>query len=143
MKFFKVYPEVPAGIGKDTLFDKTSVPWEILNLHLVFQGWLGCQLMTSHPYFFVTYFLKERIEKSKITGILKFKPVTITKSELFFDVHGNLEIPPCYWLEINGIAGKDDIGLMSNDLILSERFMSLIEEDLKIGIIEVEKYFFE
>lgn len=140
MIFFKVYPEVPAAIGKDTFFDKTIVPWEVLDLHLVFQGWLGCNLMTSHSCFFVTNFLKERIEKNKITGILKFKPITITKSELFFDVHGDLELPTCYWLEIIGIAGKDDIGLINNDLILSERFMALIEDDLQIGIMEVKEY---
>jgi hypothetical protein len=139
MKYFKVYPEVPGVLGVKTNFDKSNIPWIILDLNIYFQGWLGCNLLTASPCFFATEVLKSKIEKDIITGISQFKPIIITKAEIFYDVHGDLEIPPCYWLEINGIVGKDDIGLMSNDLILSERFMSLLEDDLKIGIMRVEE----
>jgi hypothetical protein len=45
MKKFKIHPEVPGGLGANTIYDKTTIPWKIEKLHVVIDGWMGGDLL--------------------------------------------------------------------------------------------------
>lgn len=46
MKYYNLKCEVPGGLGTETIYDKSVTPWAILKLHLVFEGWLGGNILT-------------------------------------------------------------------------------------------------
>ncbi len=51
MKFYSLHCEVPGGVGAETIYDKTQIPWKIVSLHVVFDGWLGelIPILTKKP----------------------------------------------------------------------------------------------
>lgn len=126
MRYFRIRPEVSVYIGERTVFDRSVVPWYIQKLHLEFEGWFGDDLVTASPVFCVTQRLKEGLEESLLSGILSFDNIEITKTENFEELYPNKELPNFFLLRIKDGGRRDDIGIESGDLIISEKALDFI-----------------
>ena len=90
MKYYIIKPEVPAGLGRKSIIERaTGQSMKIIELHLEFQGWLGDDLMETHPVFYVTEKLKAALQKSKISGIEDFCQAIVTRSDSFVELYPN------------------------------------------------------
>ena len=128
MNKIKIEPEVPAGMGELTEFDKTEVPWKIKKLHLIFEGLFNDDLLTCSPAFYVTERLKSAIENSELTGVSKVDPIIITKSENFEELYPNNDLPSFYMLRISEDNGGYDFNIYENSLYVSENALSLLKK---------------
>ena len=138
MKFYKVYPEVPASFGKETKFEQTSIPMKISNLKIQFEGWLGSDIMELSPLFFVTERLGLKLQTMNLTGIESLESLDAFKSENFNEIYPDKEIPKCQLLKVSGHAFVDDFGIESGYLIVSERIYNILHEFNLTGV-EIEE----
>lgn len=128
MKYYKINPEVPASYGEETIFNTSVIPIEIIKLHLVFEGWLGSDIMTISPVFFVTKILADKIEFFSFTGLKCIENVKVEKSENFREIYPDKEVPSCKLLRINGSPYSDDFGIKNGSLIISEKVKDLLNQ---------------
>lgn len=129
MRYLALEPEVLGGIDADCDCDFSIQPPRIDNLVLSFDDWLGDDLLTTHPVFFVTQDMASKIGAAKLSGCA-FAPMTVKRSELFDDLHEDdpLELPAFVWLKVHGQAGVDDFGLTSKaGLVVSDRALSVLK----------------
>jgi hypothetical protein len=121
MKYYKINPEVPAGLGINSILERTpGHPLKVINLHLVFEGWLGGDLLETSPVFYVTERLKSGMEQTSLSGIQSFDDVEVSKSENFLELYPNKDLPKIFLLRINGRAYDDDFGIDKGVLVISE-----------------------
>ncbi len=141
MKFYKIHPEVPGGIGKNITYNKAEVPWQIEHFHAVFEGWLGGDLLKISACYLVTNILKEKLFSSEVTGIIGFQDFEIELSDTFKHLYPGKELPKLYWMQLNGNVQKDDLAMNDkNKLIVSELAMEILQSvNLSIAEIEVLK----
>lgn len=139
--FYKIKPECPAQMGKETKFDKNFTPWKITKLHLVFDVWMGGDLLKESPCFYVTERFLDKINIEEISGLKSIKSAKVTSSETFKNLYPNRTLPNCFQLEIDGSPGVDDIGITApSQLIISEKFLHLLKKvDMSNSRIEVFK----
>ncbi|MCR6641672.1 MAG: hypothetical protein NVV82_22445 [Sporocytophaga sp.] len=124
--FYKIDPEVPGQLGKETKYDQSIMPWPITKLHVIFDGWLGGDLLKISSCFIVTKALMLELEKAKISGI-EFENFKLEISDMFKELYPNKELPQFYWLKIKGEAGKDDFGKApKNKLIVSQNALNIL-----------------
>lgn len=137
-KFYKISPEVPGALGEKTQFDKSMIPWKIIHLHTIFDGWLGSDLMNVSPCFFCTSELKNEILSQKLTGIRKFDPVETSLSDMFKELYPNQSLPEFFMLTLNGQPFKNDFGKTEKSkLIVSQTALDILQKfELSIAIIE-------
>jgi hypothetical protein len=130
MMFYKIRPEVPAAIGKNSILERTAgIPLKVVKLHLEFEGWQGGDLLETSPVFYVTERLKEGIGNSKLTGVADFLLIDeLTKSKNFLELYPKKEIPKLYLLKVEGTPFKDDFGVDNGYLIISETAKRLLTE---------------
>lgn len=127
-RYRSLKPEIHGGYGKKAVIARETFPPTVHKLHYVFDGWLGDDLVTSFPIFMVTERLKDSIVSHKLTGV-EFDFVLVTKSELFFDVHGDLELPKFWWMKVLGVEDIDDFLLTRNaDILVSEEVYDVLRE---------------
>ena len=140
MKYYKIHPEVPGSLGERTKYDKRKTPWKLLDLHVVFDGWLGGDLLKISNCYLVTERLKNDLEKAKITGIESFINFELVISDTFKNLYPNRTLPLIDQLVINGKAGVDDIFLVDYyKLIISERMVEILNNH-DLSNAEIEKY---
>lgn len=128
MRFYILKPEVPGGIDEECRCDFSGVPPRIDELVISFDDWLGDDLLTTHPVFFVTEDLAAKLRGSNLDGYA-LAPMKVTRSELFEDIHEDdpLDLPEFLWLRVHGRAGFDDFGISdSMELVVSDRALSLL-----------------
>ncbi len=137
--FYNIKPECPAQMGSKTIFDKSVTPWKITQLHLVFDVWLGGDLLKESPCFFVTERFLEKIKIDEISGLKSISPIRVSSSETFKNLYPNRIPPNCFLLQINGKPGVDDIGIHpSSQLIISQKFLDRLRKvDLSNAKIKV------
>jgi hypothetical protein len=128
MKYYKIEPEVPASFGTETIFNRSVIPMEIESLHLLFEGWLGSEIMELSPVFFVSLQMALKIEKIKFSGLDCLENIKAEKSENFEEMYPNKAIPSCKLLRISGIPYVDDMGIDNGYLIVSERVNDLLNQ---------------
>ena len=122
MSWYKIKPEVPASIGPNSILERTSgAPLKVIKLHLIFEGWLGGDLMETSPVFYVTESLKNGLQSSSLSGIDAFEKIEITRSSNFLELYPDKELPDFFLLRINGIPYTDDFGLDKGYLVLSSK----------------------
>lgn len=131
MKFYNLQCEVPGGFGTETIFNKETIPWEIEELHVVFDGWLGGNILALSSALLITDELKAQITPD-ITGIQGFQEVIIEKSDTFDALQSDTNLPNFTLLKVNNRAFLDDISLgfhnnLYNQLIISEKFKSILD----------------
>jgi hypothetical protein len=98
--------------------------WRIVRLEYVFDGWLGDDLLTSHPRYIVTEVLARELTTHELTGV-RLTDVLISKSDLFEQLHPERQLPMFRGLIPDGKASVgDDVVVQywsGHDLCLTER----------------------
>jgi hypothetical protein len=140
MIFYKVRPEVPASIGKNSIIERhPGVPMKITKLHLVFEGWLGSDIMETSPVFYVTERLKEGLSGSTFSGISEFSLIEdVTKSDNFLELYPDKNLPKLFSIKITGVPHKDDFSIDKGYLIISDRAKQFLT-GFNLGDSEIEE----
>lgn len=112
-ELFLLSPEVPGGFGDDTVLgsyldraDKSQEYPDVTELHLVFEGWLGDELVTSHPCYLVTSRLAATLRASGLRGV-SFRAVKVSRSDQFEMFHPGRQLPAFEWLRPTGRVNID------------------------------------
>jgi hypothetical protein len=137
--FFILEPEVAGGMGEQTdLEERKDVYPLVTRLEYEFYGWLGDELLTTHPCFIVTEQLKKTMEAFGGTGY-SFSDVMISKSEQFLEEFPGMELPHFSWLKIHGIAMIDDVGMGPRaTLVVSEEMLKEMKNH-QLDYCDIEK----
>jgi hypothetical protein len=127
MKTFVLEPEVAGGLGPLTDLDTTLHPPIIFKLHYVFDDWLGDSLVASFPCFICTSDLASAVKDAGLIGV-EFDIVLCSKSELFDDLNGDLDLPEFEWMKICGQRAIDDFALSpQGHLVVSEKALGVLQ----------------
>lgn len=93
MEMFRLEPEVAGEIGENSIISyERGMIKDVKFLNYEFTGWLGDELLTSHPCFIVSENIVEDILKSNLKGY-KFEDVEISVSDEFKEIYPNKCIP--------------------------------------------------
>jgi hypothetical protein len=126
MQFYVVRPEVPGGLGDNTVMDHSGDRVGVSHLHIEFEGWLGDELITAHPAFAATTALADKFKRAGLTGF-HTRDMEVTRSEDFEEDFPGREIPPFTELVIDGTVGLDDFAINSDsDLVLSQKALDIL-----------------
>ena len=128
--FYGMNPEVAGQLGECTVLDYSKVPYEVTSLEYCFDGWLGDDILVAFPVVIVSQRLRSALEAARLSG-LSFSDATITKSDLFREVQGDLQLPAFSWLKPNGKAFVDDFALSPNSdfsIVVSEKTLAILEQ---------------
>ena len=140
MEYYLICPEVPGGFGEKTVFDKSVIPWEVIHFHLSIDGWLGGDLLTTTPLYYVTEVLMKSLRESALSGIYQMDEIEITKSDTYRGLHPNKEYPRMFRLRFSGIYGKDDFCWSLPDrLLISDRALTFLQR-FNLSISSIEKF---
>jgi hypothetical protein len=124
-------PEVAGGWGPGTVVSnraelatgKETVP-KVTHLHYLFDGWLGDELITSHPCFLVTRQLGTAMREAGLNG-LEFRTVRVSVSELFAEMEPDCILPEWLWLLPEGVVKLTEKGTIrewsGHDVCLTQR----------------------
>jgi hypothetical protein len=127
MRYYDLEPEAPGGLGNRTVFDRSGPCLKITKLHYELDGWLGDDLLTSHPCFFATRRLADKIALNKLTGIT-LSDMETSRSITFEILHPRRQLPEFVWLKIDGEPGIDDFGIAGNGhLVISEKALTVLK----------------
>jgi hypothetical protein len=127
MKYFYVEPEVAGELGDRTVLDSTVHPPRVDKLQYKFVGWLGDSLLESFPCVIATQDAADALAKFGITGV-QFADLEVTVSDEFHALYPERELPTFRWLQVDGIAGKDDFGIASDyRLVVSGKGIDLLQ----------------
>ncbi|MBW9154748.1 hypothetical protein [Clostridium estertheticum] len=93
MDMFRLEPEVAGEIGENSRirYERGMIK-EVEFLHYEFTGWLGDEILTSHPCFIVSENIVEDILRSKLRGY-RFEDIEISTSDEFKEMFPNRYIP--------------------------------------------------
>lgn len=129
MQFFGLKPEVAGSLGEGTVMDYSTVPYRVVALEYSFDDWLGDDLLEGFPCYIVTEALRKAIEDEGLTGCT-FAKVETTRSELFSEIKGDMQLPQFHWLRVGGRAGAEDFGVSEEapQLIVSERALTCLKK---------------
>jgi hypothetical protein len=128
--FYSIYPEVPGGLGEETILDRSIHPPMVTFLHFKFDGWLGGDLITTFPCYLVSENLSKALCSGNLSGFeVTDKDLKITISEQFRELYPDRNIPKFYRLKIVGKAKENDFGLdEGNKLIISQRALDVLKK---------------
>lgn len=125
--YYLIEPEVPGQWADDIVVDRSTHPPEVKELSIVFDGWLGDDILEVFPSFIVTERLAEAMYESGLSGF-EFRDVKISISEQFKDLYGEKELPRFLWLTLHREEARKDVALKEDgSLLLSERAMSVFK----------------
>ena len=123
---FVLAPEVAGSLGDLTVIDRTVFPPRVSEVELVFEGWLGDDLLETFPCFFITQRLHIAIEAAHLTGY-SIDSVYISRSELFNYLYPSRDLPGFVWLKVFGEACSDDFGVSADHrLVVSQRALDIL-----------------
>lgn len=126
MRYFSLQPEVPGGLGPNTVMDRSVHPPIVSRLHYVFDGWPGDELITSFPSYLVTEGLAAKLLAAGLTGFT-VDDVEVTTSEEFRERHPGVQLPEYRWLKPTGVGGQDDFGTGERGrMVVSERALDVV-----------------
>lgn len=127
MKYFYVEPEVAGGLGENSVMDRSVHPPIVSDLHYRFDGWPEDALLESFPVFIVSDVAQENLVEMCASGI-RFDEVEITTSDQFNELYSDRQLPKFVWLKVEGQAGRDDFGTVSDGrLVVSERALEALK----------------
>jgi hypothetical protein len=128
---YALVPEVAGHFGADTIFlDEVARPPLIEKLHYEFDGWLGDPIIETICCYIVTDSLRDKILALDPSGV-KFGDVRVSKSREFVERNPGRSLPGFTWLQITGVAGKDDFGYTTTHghyIVVSSRVLDLLWE---------------
>lgn len=127
MKYYYIRPEVPGGVGVNTTYDKSTIPWTLMHFHLIMEGWLGGDILKVSNAFMVTEGLEAELVSSELSGIKSFEMVEIDSSDTFKKLYPNRKLPKLKRMVIDGELGEDDFVIKDHmKLLVSERVMETL-----------------
>ena len=97
--YYYVDPEASGGLGPNTIMDRSTEYPLVSHLNYQFDDWLGDDLIEAFPCFVITEKLLEKFKLNALSGYT-ISDVEVSKSELFYDLKPDLELPKFVWLEI-------------------------------------------
>ncbi|GGR63864.1 hypothetical protein J2S40_004771 [Nocardioides luteus] len=80
MTLFQIEPDVVGEWGDQMDYDAHRTPQLVGPFHYVIDSWAGEDLVTTHPYFFVTSKLADEIRTAGLSGV-EFAPARVSISE--------------------------------------------------------------
>ncbi|NIG55638.1 hypothetical protein [Chitinophaga sp. Cy-1792] len=123
---FRLTPEVPGGLGPNTIIDKPGHPPIIKHLHFQFADWLGDDLIESFPCFLVTESMYHRLLDNNISGITANKNVEFSFYDIFYDLNPDgKSVPEFIWINISS-DGNDDF------YIDKEKYLNVSQKALHV-----------
>lgn len=126
MKYYRLDPEVSGEIGPNSILNTTVHPPIPEKVEFLFKGWLGDCLVESFPVYLILDEVSELLMKEKITGF-ELDQVTVKKVYPFFEFNASKSLPNFQWLKIVGTGKESDFGLIENQLVVSERVLSILK----------------
>jgi hypothetical protein len=82
----------------------------VKGLSVVFDGWLGDDLLEIFPSFIVTEKLADAMQEYGLSGF-EFRDVRISTSEQFKEIYGEKKLPRFLWLYPHRGEQKQDVAL--------------------------------
>lgn len=142
MKFYNLKCEVPGGLGSETIYDKNIIPWEMKHPHIVFDGWLGGEILIVSSCLLVSDNAMRKI-MFDYSGVVGYETFHLEKSDNYQTLFANTELPKFKWLKVGGNSFVDDIALthynnLYNQLIISENLWNLLSS-LELGNYGIEE----
>jgi hypothetical protein len=126
MKFYVVQPEVAGGWGENIKVDRSGKILRGEHLHYQFDGWLGDELLTTHPCFISSERVALALKGKRFSGF-ELANVEVTTSEQFKELYPNKILPKFFWLKITGTPERDDFGVLQDNLVVSERALECLK----------------
>jgi hypothetical protein len=124
--YYIIEPEVPGGLGDNTIIDTSVHPPVISVLHFEFDGWMGDDIAESFPCYIVTERLMNAIKEHNFSGVA-FDTLIMSKSGEFMNMHPLRELPVFYWMKIIGKFGTDDFAISDAfNLLISGRVIDCL-----------------
>lgn len=114
--YYLLEPEVSGQFGEKSELDTNVHPPIVEKLHVIFDGWLGDDIIELFPCFIVSERLRNGIKRSALTGY-QFDNIILTKSKQFKEIYGERIIPNFYWFKINGKLELDDFWISKNHML--------------------------
>ncbi len=103
---FELEPEVSGEWGENTVVNTSIHPPVVHELHYVFTGWLGDDLIESFPCYIISERLARYLSHTQLTGF-KLSTVEVTKSDEFQTSYQDSAFPSFTWLQITGDISSD------------------------------------
>ena len=127
--YYLLEPEVAGGWGERTVIDQTMPnPPSMVAFEYRFDGWLGDELLTTHPCFIVTERVSRLLSQAELSGYA-LAEVSISRSRLFRDLYPYRRLPRWVWMKMSGQPGKDDFGLTADHrLVVSKRALAVLKQ---------------
>ena len=145
MSYYLLKPEVAGELGEQSkiVYEGGRIK-DVLHLEYFFVAWFGNELLTAHPCFIVTDSLQRDIISNNLKGA-RFREITMTFSEDFFNAHTGTEFP--YFIElICENSYEEDNNYLQNDfyynkykeLIVSKKALDIIKQHI-IDMCDIEE----
>jgi hypothetical protein len=135
MAFYVVRPEVPGQLGDETVLHRSGDRLQVARLEYVFDGWLGDELITSHPAFAATRALADKLIASRLTGF-EMRAMEVSRSDEFRELYPSRQLPEFVEIVVTGTAGTDDMGIdAENDLVVSQQALDVITATRPLDLI--------
>jgi len=139
--YFYVDAEVPGGLAPGYTYDPEQRASSTGPLHLVFDGWMGDDLVTTSPFWFVSERLADALRASALTGF-ELEPATASTGEQYELITERALTPT--WLRLIPVgsieAGDDFVFADGTDLLVSDAALEVLRsfhlEDADIAAAE-------
>ena len=128
-RYYQLEPEVPGGIGPQVLLEMRPDVYPLVQRpHLEFAyGYLGDELLTTHPVFFVTTALADTLRASALTGFALSTDVEVSVDPQLLELVPDWSPPSVEWLRVNGAPEREDFGLTTDaGLVVSSRALDVL-----------------
>jgi hypothetical protein len=129
VRYFELEPEVPCALGEGTALELRPDAYPLV-VRPQFEwslGYLGDDLLTTHPVYFVTRPLAESLQTSGLSGFRLSMDFDVTVNEQLPNAKPGWSPPAIVWLRVTGDAGIDDFGLSATaGLIVSHAALALL-----------------
>lgn len=137
MQYYLLEPEVAGGIGDmSEIVYKDGMINEVKFLHYEFYGWLGDELLTTHPCFIVSENLMDDIISSGLEGA-EFKDIKTSLSYEFLELYGKIEIPKFVEIKCKFVY-EEHIDNLTSDFYISQR-KNFIVSDKALNVLKHHK----
>lgn len=103
---YQIEPDVVGEWGDDVDYDPAREPRLVGPFHYVLDSWTGEDLVTTHPFFFVTRRLEDAIMAAELTGV---EFVLVTVSSEGWATPARPELPELAQLDFTGGRGQRSV----------------------------------
>lgn len=113
--------EVPGGLGQGSTYDPAVRAADSGPLHIVFDGWMGDDLVTTSPFWFVTERLAAALRAAALTGF-ELEPATASTGEQY-ELTTKRALPST-WLRLIPVGSVDE----ADDVVLEDTTELLVSD---------------